>query len=78
MQTGKYDFTGRFVKKNGKVLKRYDLLCEVDELAREYAKHYGVTPTSIVTHYDHLTYGELVCELRDNLKQLQRIKTMNK
>ena len=72
----KYEFEARFVKKNGKILKRLDLLCEVEELATEYAKHYGVS--SIITHYDHLTYGELVCELRDNMKHLQRIKTTTK
>jgi hypothetical protein len=73
MQANQYEFEARFVKKNGKRLKRQELLCEVEDLATEYAKHYGVS--SIVTHYDHLTYSELVCELRDNIKNIQRIKT---
>lgn len=63
MQANHYEFTGKFVKLNGKRLTKWDLMCEID-FVYKMKRHWRIEPL----HLDHLNYAELSAELKKALK----------
>ena len=58
---------------NGKRMMRWDLLTEVDRLAHENYRLVWGHSLWLTTHYDHLTCGELVVELKQLIKRNEEL-----
>lgn len=74
MQTNQYEFRGNYAYVNGKrITKKWDLLCEVERLTQENYRLVWGHSQWVTMHYDHLTYGELVVELKQLVKRHEQL-----
>jgi hypothetical protein len=74
MQTNQYEFRDNYAYKNGKrIAKKWDLLCEVESLAKGNYRLVWGHCAQVTTHYDHFTCAELVGELKRLIAENKRI-----
>lgn len=73
MQTNQYEFRGNYAYVNGKrITKKWDLMCEVESIAStNYRLVWGHNMPNY--HYDHLTYAELVAELKYEISRYNEL-----
>ena len=74
MLTNQYRFRGNVAIKNDRrIFSKWDLLCAVEEVARENYRLVCGNTMSFVCHYDHLTCAELVEALRELINRYNEL-----